>query len=84
MRVIDRKRIAKLMLIQGVSHRDLADAVGWKGHSYVTRLLSGEIKTVTPERAARLAHFFEVGVDDLFVVRSSSDGGQAVNRKRAS
>ena len=85
MRVIDPKRIRKLMLIQEVSQRELAEAAGWRnGHSYVTRLLSGEIKTVTPEKAARIAHFFEVGVDDLFVVRSSSEGGQTVNRKKAS
>jgi hypothetical protein len=46
----------------------------------VTRILRGEIKTVTPERAARIARFFGVGVDDLFVARLSSDAGPV--RKR--
>lgn len=83
MQVIDAKKIRKLMLIQGVSQRELAEAAGWASHSYVTRLLSGEIKTVTPERAARIARFFEVGIDDLFVGRLSSDGGLTGKRRSA-
>lgn len=84
MQVIDTKKIRKLMLIQGATQRELAEAVGWKSHSYVTRLLGGEIKTVTPDKAARIALFFQVGIDDLFVARSSSTSGPSVNRKKAS
>jgi transcriptional regulator with XRE-family HTH domain len=75
MRVIDPKKIKKLMLVKQpeVSARELAEAVGYKSHSYVTRILRGEIKTVTPERAARIARYLEVGVDDLFVARLSTD-----------
>lgn len=83
MRVIDPKRILKLMAIQDVSARTLADAVGYASHSYVTRILRGEIKTVTPERAARIARFFGVGIDDLFVGRLSSDAGPTVKRGAA-
>lgn len=83
MRVIDPKKIAKLMLIQEVTQRQLAEAAGWQSHSYVARLLSGEIKTVTPDRAARIARYFEVGVDDLFVARLSSDAGPSVKRGAA-
>ena len=81
MRVIEPKKIRKLMLIQNVSQRALAEAAGWQSHSYVARLLSGEIKTVTPDRAARIAAFFEVGMDDLFVARLSSDAGPEVKRR---
>ncbi len=80
MRVIDPKRILKLMAIQDVSARRLADEVGYASHSYVTRILRGEIKTVTPDRAARIASFFGVGIDDLFVARLSSDARQVSNR----
>lgn len=76
MRVIDPKRILKLMAIQDVSARTLAAAVGYSSHSYVTRILRGEITTVTPDRAARIARYFGVGVDDLFVTRLSSDTRQ--------
>lgn len=78
MRVTDPKKIRKLMLIQEVTQRELAEAAGWGSHSYVARILSGEIKTVTPERAARIAEHFGVGLDDLFVARLSSAGGPSV------
>lgn len=83
MRVIDPKRILKLMAIQDVSARTLADAVGYSSHSYITRILRGEIKTVTPDRAARIARYFGVGIDDLFVARLSSDIGQTGKRSVA-
>lgn len=78
MRVIDPKRIRKLMVIQDVSARTLAEAIGYNSHAYVTRILRGEVKTVTPERAALIAAYFGVGVDDLFVVRLSTDAGRSV------
>jgi transcriptional regulator with XRE-family HTH domain len=81
MRVIDPKRILKLMAIQDVSARTLAEEVGYSSHSYITRILRGEITTVTPERAARIARFFGVGIDDLFVGRLSTDAGRVDKRK---
>lgn len=83
MRVKDPKQIKKLMVIQEVSSRDLAAAVGWKSHSYVTRILRGDITTVTPERAARIARFFGVGQDDLFVARLSTDTSQTAKKRVA-
>lgn len=81
MRVIDPKKIRKLMLIQDVTQRALAEAAGWGSHSYVARILSGEIQTVTPDRAARIARHFGVGIDDLFVPRLSSDTGPSGKRR---
>lgn len=81
MRVKDPKQIKKLMVIQEVSARTLAEAVGYKSHAYITRILRGEIKTVTPARAALIATYLQVGVDDLFVARMSSDAGQIATRR---
>lgn len=67
-----RKRLKKLMVIQGVSARTLAGAVGYKSHAYVTRILRGEISTMTTDRATRVALYLGVGVDDLFVPEGSS------------
>lgn len=75
MRVKDPKKIRKLMVLQDVSHRDLAEAAGYSGHSYITAILKGRIQTVTPERAARIARHLDVKVDDLFVPRLSTDSG---------
>lgn len=83
MRVLDPRKIRKLMLIQDVTQRDLAEAAGWGSHSYVARILGGEIKTVTPDRAARIARHLGVGIDDLFVARLSSDAGPTGKRLSA-
>lgn len=81
--LIDRKRLAKLMAIQDVTQRELAAVAGWRSHGYVTGLLKGEYKTVKPEAAAKIAAYFGVGVDDLFITKVSSDAGQiAKQRKR--
>jgi transcriptional regulator with XRE-family HTH domain len=81
MRVKDPKHIQRLMVIQDLSARQLARAAGYASHSYMTRILRGEIVNVTPNRAARIARCLQVGVDDLFVARLSTDTRQNVRHK---
>lgn len=76
MRLTDRKRLARLMAIQGVSSRQLAAAAGWKSHTYVLRLLSGKATTLDPEPAVRIARFLQVGTDDLFEAKVTTPSGQ--------
>lgn len=83
MRVKDPKQIKKLMVIQDISARGLAEAVGYQSHAYVTRILRGEIKTVTPTRAALIATHLGVGLDDLFVARLSTAPAQSDQKQPA-
>lgn len=83
MRLIDRKKLAKLMLIQDISQRQLAHVIGWRSHSYMGRLLRGEVSTLEPEAAVRIAHHLGVGTDDLFVTRTSRDTRQLAKQKVA-
>lgn len=83
MRLTNRKLLLKLMAIQGVSARGLAKAAGWKSHSYMNRLLAGEVSTLDPEPAVRIARHLGVGVDDLFMPRLSTDTAHDVKRKSA-
>lgn len=76
MQVRDRKKLARLMVIQEVTWKALASAAGWKSHSIVGRLLNGEVTTVTPEKAVRIANHLQVPVDDLFTTRVSSSASQ--------
>lgn len=78
----DRKQLAKLMTIQGVSARQMASACGWRSHSYMNRLLTGEAKTLKTDPALRMAHYLGVGVDDLFLVATSTDGAHSAIRER--
>lgn len=79
----DPKQLAKLMVIQGISARQMAKAAGWKSHTYMQRLLRGEAKTLEVEPAVRIANALGVGVDDLFLARVSSDAPQNMKRGKA-
>jgi len=85
MRVLDPKKIQRLMVIQGVTYRDLAAAIYGEGstHSYLGRILRGEVKTIKPDHALRIAEYLGVGIDDLFVTRLSTDTAQPAKRRRA-
>lgn len=78
----DRKRLARLIEIQEVSKRSVSRAAGWKSHSYLLRLLSGEARTCEPEHAVRIATYLGVDVADLFLPRSSSAEGQIARQRR--
>lgn len=78
----DRKQLAKLMVIQGVSARSMARVAGWKSHSYMNRLLAGDVKTLAPEPALRIAAHLGVGIDDLFLLRVSNEVGGSVQREK--
>jgi transcriptional regulator with XRE-family HTH domain len=84
MELQDRKKLAKLMVIQDVSQRELARVAGWKTHSYLGRLLRGDAKTLNPEPALRIAKALGVGVDDLFLTKVSviSDQSGTDNRTK--
>lgn len=73
MELVDPTKLKKLMVIQEVSGREVSIAANWKSHTYIQRLLKGDAKTLSPESAVRIAWFFGVGTDDLFVARSSSE-----------
>lgn len=87
MKLTNRKLLLKLMAIQGVSARGLARAAGWKSHSYMNRLLSDNaevrVDTLEIEPAVRIAKYLGVGIDDLFMARTSTDTRQTVKRGRA-
>lgn len=77
----DRKRLQRLMLIQGVSQRQLAEGIGWQSHSYLGRFIRGQVKSIDTDAAVRIAHYLGVGVDDLFVSHASSDARRRVQRR---
>lgn len=79
--LIDRTKLRKLMLIQGVTQRQVAQAAGWKSHSYLGRLMRGEVNTLEPTAALRIARFLGCPIDDLFVTRVSNDARRIVERR---
>lgn len=57
--------------------RATARAAGWKSHTALVMILTGERSpTMTPARAVRIARHLNVTLDDLFVIESSNDHGR--------
>lgn len=73
MELTDPKKLRRLMIVQDVSQREVAAAAGWKSHSYLGRLLRGEVKTLDTTPGLRIAHFLKVGVEDLFLTKVSEE-----------
>lgn len=78
-----RRKLATVMTIQEWSARSLAREVGWESHTILLDILSGKRKTIKPDRATAIAAILGVGMDDLFVPRSSTVMRQRDNRRRA-
>lgn len=76
MELRDRKKLARLMVVQEVSQRELAAAAGWKSHSYLGRLMRGDVKTLETDPALRIAHYLQVGVEDLFLTKVDDISGR--------
>ena len=71
----DPKQLAKIMAIEKVSQRKLAQTIGWGSHSYLGRLLRGEVRTLDPDAALKMSIALGVTVDSLFVPRSTTVRG---------
>jgi transcriptional regulator with XRE-family HTH domain len=82
MQLHDLQLLLKLLAIQKVSGRTLADEAGWNSHTYMQRLLRGDVNTLKPEPAARIAHYLGVPMETLFVPRVSSNSGRTVQETR--
>ncbi len=83
MLVKDRKKLARLIEIQEVSKREVARDAGWKSHTYLLRLLSGEATTLEPEHAVKIAAKLGVDLYDIFTPKVSSGAGRPVQRQVA-
>jgi transcriptional regulator with XRE-family HTH domain len=74
----DRKQLASVMIVQGISQRELAKAAGWRSHSYLGRLLRGEKRTLDGDAALRIAHRLGMPVDMLFLTVVSEKTGSEI------
>jgi DNA-binding Xre family transcriptional regulator len=69
---VNAAELQKVMTERRMSHRQLATAIGWKVHSRVSRLVHGEVKSVTAEQAQKIADALQVQVPFLFVPSTST------------
>jgi transcriptional regulator with XRE-family HTH domain len=71
-KVHNLKGLRTLMVVQGVSQRQLAVAAGYRSHAYMGRILRGEVETLDPDAAHNIARFLEVDLDFVFAPQTSS------------
>lgn len=72
----DRKMLARLIVIQGWSIRGLSRACNQGSHSYLVRLVRGDVKTCSAELAVAICANLEVPLDSLFLTKMSTDPQQ--------
>ena len=82
MRLHNLKGLRTLMVVQDVSQRRLARAAGYRSHAYMGRLLRGEVDTLEPEAALRMAKFLQVEIGFLFAPRPSLDDARFAHHHR--
>jgi transcriptional regulator with XRE-family HTH domain len=73
MRLHNLKGLRTLMVVQDVSQRRLARAAGYRSHAYMGRLMRGEVTTLEPGAALRIARFLQVDIGFLFSPVPSTD-----------
>ena len=64
--VKDADLLRRLMQAADVTARQASRELGWSSHSYLNRILSGEVRAVPGETAERLAELLQVPVGLLF------------------
>lgn len=69
----DRKMLGRLIALQDWSIRSLAKSSGFRSHSYLNRLVLGQVSTCSAERAVALCANLQVPLDSLFLTKMSSD-----------
>jgi transcriptional regulator with XRE-family HTH domain len=75
-----RTSLRRLLRTKGFTARALSRQMGWKSHSYLNRILAGDVRTVTPDVAVKIAYLLQVPVDLIFVPRVSGDTRQSERR----
>ncbi|TLF72964.1 helix-turn-helix transcriptional regulator [Nocardia cyriacigeorgica] len=82
MELVNREMLERLMKTKGASQRQLAAIAGWKSHTYMQRLIRGEVKTLSTDPALRIAHHFGVPVDLLFLTRMDINPGHTGQKNK--
>lgn len=82
MLVKDGEVLGAMIKAKKFTRRGFADKLGWKSHTYLQRLIRGEVRSVTPDTAALISHFLDLDIDVLFDTKVSTIRGLDVDANR--
>lgn len=83
MELKDREFLLELMEEHKVSGRQLARLAGWKSHTYLQRLLRGEVDSLDTKPALLIAYHLKTPVHRLFRTKVSTVSAQNVRESDA-
>lgn len=83
MELKDLELLRELMEEQKVSARELSRFAGWKSHTYLQRILRGDVNTMKTDPAIRIAYRLGTPVHRLFRTRVSGESAQSGQKVRA-
>lgn len=66
-----QQRLRGALMLRNMSHRQLAQAIGWKSHGMVAQLLKGTRTSVSADSAVLISKTLGIPVHDLFLTQSS-------------
>lgn len=66
------------MLMLGMSQRQLAEKIGHRSHTYLGRIMRGEVRSVDPDTATAMAAALDLPLSDLFLPRISTSSAHVV------
>lgn len=61
-----------------ITARQMSRELGFASHSYMNRILNGEVRSVTPDTAMKIAFLLGCPVDVLFDAKASGNAGRNV------
>lgn len=76
MELKDLELLQELMEEHRISARELSRFAGWRSHTYLQRILRGEVNTLKTDPAIRIAYRLQVPVHRLFRTRVSGESAQ--------
>lgn len=82
MQVKDGELLGRMITVKKYSQRAFATQLGWRSHTYLQRLIRGDVRSVTPDAAALISHLLEVPQDVLFETKVSTNRVQTVDASR--
>lgn len=72
------RKLRGQMLVLGISQRQLAEKIGHRSHTYLGRIMRGEVKSVDPTTATAIAASLNLPLDDLFFPQLSTSPAHIV------
>jgi transcriptional regulator with XRE-family HTH domain len=71
-----QQRLRGALMLRNMTHRQLAQQIGWKSHGMIAQLLKGTRTSVTADSAVLISKTLGIPLHDLFLTESAEISGR--------